>query len=227
MSILIFSAQMYILNIETSTKNCSVSLAKNGEIINLKEIAEQSYTHSEKLHVFIDELLEQSGVKYNQLAAIGLSKGPGSYTGLRIGTSTAKGFCFALDIPLIAIDSLTILAHQIKHHDGLIIPMIDARRMEVYTTTFDKNHHQLSAIEALVIEDNSFETIREKTYFVGDGATKCKEILNKENFIFLDDIIYPSAKEMGELTFEKFKQKAFEDLAYFVPFYLKEFFTGK
>ncbi len=227
MSNLIFSAQMYILNIETSTKNCSVSLAKNGEIINLKEIAEQSYTHSEKLHVFIDELLKQSGVKYNQLAAIGLSKGPGSYTGLRIGTSTAKGFCFALDIPLIAIDSLTILAHQIKHHNGLIIPMIDARRMEVYTTTFDKNHHQLSAIEALVIEDNSFQTIAEKTYFVGDGATKCKEILNKENFIFLDDIIYPSAKEMGELTFEKFKQKAFEDLAYFAPFYLKEFFTGK
>lgn len=218
---------MYILNIETSTKNCSVSLAKNGEIIALKEVAEQSYTHSEKLHVFIDELLKQSDVRYNQLVAIGLSKGPGSYTGLRIGTSTAKGFCFALDIPLIAIDSLKILAHRVPYQDGLVIPMIDARRMEVYTTTFDKNHSQLSAIQALVVEDNSFEEISEKAYFVGDGAPKCKEVLNKENFVFLEDIIYPSAREMGKLSFEKFEQKDFEDIAYFVPFYLKEFFTGK
>ncbi len=227
MSNLIFSVQMYILNIETSTKNCSVSLAKNGEIIALKEVAEQSYTHSEKLHVFIDELLKQSDVRYNQLVAIGLSKGPGSYTGLRIGTSTAKGFCFALDIPLIAIDSLTILANQVPHQDGLVIPMIDARRMEVYTATFDNNRNPLSVIQALVVEQNSFEEISEKAYFVGDGATKCKEVLNKDNFVFLDDVIYPSAKEMGRLTFEKFEQKAFEDLAYFVPFYLKEFFTGK
>lgn len=218
---------MYILNIETSTKNCSVSLAKNGEIIALKEVAEQSYSHSEKLHVFIDALLKESNLNYNQLSAIGLSKGPGSYTGLRIGTSTAKGFCFALDLPLIAIDSLSILAHQAPYQDGLIIPMIDARRMEVYTTIFDNNYNPLSAIEALVIDENSFEAITEKAYFIGDGATKCKEVLNKENFVFLDDIVYPSAREMARLSYEKYQQKEFEDLAYFVPFYLKEFFSGK
>ncbi len=218
---------MYILNIETSTKNCSVSLAKNGEIIALKEVAEQSFTHSEKLHQFIDELLKQEDVYYSQLSAIGLSKGPGSYTGLRIGTSAAKGLCFALDIPLITIDSLTILANQVTYQDGLIVPMIDARRMEVYTSIFDINHNQISAIEALIIEENSFESITDKVYFIGDGATKCKGVLNKGNFIFLDDIIYPSAREMARLSYEKYEQKDFEDIAYFVPFYLKEFFTGK
>ena len=105
--------------------------------------------------------------------------------------------------------------------------MIDARRMEVYTTIFDNNYNPLSAIEALVIDENSFEAITEKAYFIGDGATKCKEVLNKENFVFLDDIVYPSAREMARLSYEKYQQKEFEDLAYFVPFYLKEFFSGK
>ncbi len=218
---------MYILNIETSTKNCSVSLSKQGKTVILKEEAEQNFTHSEKLHLFIDEILKEVSVSYKQLSAVALSKGPGSYTGLRIGTSTAKGLCFALDIPLIAIDSLTILAQQVQLKNGLIIPMIDARRMEVYTAVFDENHNKKSEIQALVIDENSFSDISEKVYFIGDGASKCKSILTQENFIFLDDIIYPSAQEMAILSFKKFQAKEFEDIAYFEPFYLKEFFTGK
>lgn len=218
---------MYILNIETSTKNCSVSLSKQGKTVILKEEADQNFTHSEKLHLFIDEILKEVSVSYKQLSAVALSKGPGSYTGLRIGTSTAKGLCFALDIPLIAIDSLTILAQQVQLKNGLIIPMIDARRMEVYTAVFDENHNKKSEIQALVIDENSFSDISEKVYFIGDGASKCKSILTQENFIFLDDIIYPSAQEMAILSFKKFQAKEFEDIAYFEPFYLKEFFTGK
>lgn len=218
---------MYILNIETSTKNCSVSLAKDGKIIALKEIAEQNFTHSEKLHLFIDEVIKKAGISYKDLSAMALSKGPGSYTGLRIGTSTAKGLCFALDIPLIALDSLEILAKQVNLDNGLIIPMIDARRMEVYTAIFDQNHNKISETKALVIDENSFSDISEKTCFIGDGAEKCKEVLTKENFIFLPEIIYPSANEISELSYQKFQQKAFEDIAYFEPFYVKEFFTGK
>ena len=218
---------MYILNIETSTKNCSVSLAKEGKTVTIKEIAEQNFTHSEKLHLFIDELIKKTGISYKDLSAVALSKGPGSYTGLRIGTSTAKGLCFALDIPLIAIDSLEILAKQVNLNDRLIIPMIDARRMEVYTAVFDQNHNKISETEALIVDENSFDKITQKTYFIGDGAEKCKSILQRENFIFLTEIIYPSANEMSELSYQKFQQKAFEDTAYFEPFYLKEFFTGK
>ncbi len=224
---IIFKRYMYILNIETSTKNCSVALAKEGNTIFIKEIAEQNFSHSEKLHLFIDEVLKQAGISYKELSAIALSKGPGSYTGLRIGASTAKGLCFALDIPLIALDSLQILALQVTHKDGLIIPMIDARRMEVYTATFDSNHNKISDTQALIIDENSFSQITQKTYFIGDGAEKCKPFLQRENLIFLDQIIYPSAQEMSLLSYEKFVAQEFENIAYFEPFYLKEFFTGK
>src|SRR5690606_7992259 len=193
----------------------------------IKEIAEQNFSHSEKLHLFIDEALKQAGISYKELSAIALSKGPGSYTGLRIGASTAKGLCFALDIPLIALDSLQILALQVTHQGGLIIPMIDARRMEVYTATFDSNHNKISDTQALIIDENSFSQITQKIYFIGDGAEKCKPFLQRENLIFLDQIIYPSAQEMSLLSYEKFVAQEFEDIAYFEPFYLKEFFTGK
>src|SRR5690606_35608258 len=125
----------------------------------LKEIAEQNFTHSEKLHLFIDELIKKGEISYKDLSAVALSKGPGSYTGLRIGTSTAKGLCFALDIPLIAIDSLQILAQQVNLNDGLVVPMIDARRMEVYIAFFDQNHNKISETEALIIDENSFSNI--------------------------------------------------------------------
>ncbi len=216
---------MYILNIETSTKNCSVSIAQNGKTIALKEVAEESFSHSEKLHVFIDNLLKENQITYKDLNAVALSGGPGSYTGLRIGTSTAKGLCFALDIPLIAVDTLLVLAKQVNE-DSLIIPMIDARRMEVYTAIFDATHNPATPVQALVIDENSFAEISEKAVLIGDGAAKCKEVLNRENFIFLDEIRYPSAREMSEISFDKFQKKEFEDIAYFEPFYLKEFYTG-
>src|SRR5690554_7311746 len=216
---------MYILNIETSTKNCSVSIAQNGKTIALKEVAEESFSHSEKLHVFIDNLLKENQITYKDLNAVALSGGPGSYTGLRIGTSTAKALCFALDLPLIAVDTLLVLAKQVNE-DSLIIPMIDARRMEVYTAIFDATHNPATPVQALVIDENSFAEISEKAVLIGDGAAKCKEVLNRENFIFLDEIRYPSAREMSEISFDKFQKKEFEDIAYFEPFYLKEFYTG-
>jgi tRNA threonylcarbamoyladenosine biosynthesis protein TsaB len=216
---------MYILNIETATKNCSVSIAQNGKTIALNEMAEEHFSHSEKLHLFIDSLLKENQIAYKDLSAVALSSGPGSYTGLRIGTSTAKGLCFALDIPLISVDTLLVLAKQVNEN-SLIIPMLDARRMEVYTAIFDENHNRKTPVQALVVDENSFDEITEKAVFIGDGATKCKEILNRENFIFWDEIRYPSAGEMGEISFDKFQKKEFEDIAYFEPFYLKEFFTG-
>ena len=127
----------YILNIETATKNCSVSIAKNGETILYKQIAEQGYSHAEKLHIFIEELLSEARISSKDLIAIAVSQGPGSYTGLRIGVSAAKGLCYALEIPLISIDTLLVLANQVKQTDGLIVPMIDARRMEVYSAIFN------------------------------------------------------------------------------------------
>ena len=127
----------YILNIETATKNCSVALAKNGETILCKEIAEEGYSHAERLHVFIDEVCKVSGISFQDLSAIAVSQGPGSYTGLRIGVSAAKGLCYALNIPLISVDTLQVLASKVTIAEGLIIPMLDARRMEVYSAIFD------------------------------------------------------------------------------------------
>jgi len=218
---------MYILNIETSTKNCSVAIAKSGEVIALKEIAEQEFSHSEKLHIFIDEIIRKTKILYRDLSAVAIDFGPGSYTGLRIGVSSAKGFCFALDIPLIAIESLLVLSKQLTINNGLIVPMLDARRMEVYTAIFDENHNKTSDTKALVIDENSFDQITQNLYFIGDGAEKCKSVLNNKNFVFIDKIIYPSAREMCKLSFDKFQRQEFENLAYFEPFYLKEFYTKK
>jgi len=218
---------MYILNIETSTKNCSVAIAKLGEIVMVRELAEQDFSHAEKLHVFIDELIRKTSISYDNLSAIALSTGPGSYTGLRIGTATAKGFCFALDIPLIAIESLSVLARQIHVNQSVIIPLMDARRMEVYTATFNENYNRISKTKALIIDKNSFNHITQKAYFIGDGVEKCKAVLERENFMFLNNVIYPSAKEMCAVSFEKLERKEFEDIAYLEPFYLKEFFMKK
>jgi tRNA threonylcarbamoyladenosine biosynthesis protein TsaB len=216
----------HILCIETSTKNCSVSISKNGEILTVKEIAEDNYSHAENLHVFIQKILEESGLEKHQLHAIAVSKGPGSYTGLRIGVSAAKGLCYALDLPLISLDTLTILAQQKNISQGKIIPMIDARRMEVYTTVFDKDKIELTAVTSKIIDENSFANHDEDLYFIGDGAPKCQSVLNAKNHHFDSNILYPSAKDMCKLAFEKFKNNAFEDVAYFEPFYLKDFMVG-
>lgn len=218
---------IYILNIETATKNCSVSLAKNGETILCREIAEQGYSHAEKLHVFIEEILKETSVTVQDLKAIAVSKGPGSYTGLRIGVSTAKGLCYALDIPLISIDTLQVLAQQVSVEYGLIVPMIDARRMEVYSAIFDTNHTKIMEVQAEILTEESYAEMTEPIYFIGDCQEKCKTVLIKDNFYFLPKIVFPSANEMSALSYRKFIKKEFEDVAYFEPFYLKDFLTGK
>ena len=213
----------YILNIETATKNCSVALAQEGKTIFYKEIAEEGYSHAERLHVFIEEIIKEVGITLQDLSAVAVSQGPGSYTGLRIGVSAAKGLCYALNIPLIAIDTVQALASQVTISNGLIIPMIDARRMEVYSAVFAPNLEQKREVLAEIITENSFENLQETLYFVGDCAEKCKLVLTKENYIFLDEIVYPSAKEMSFLSFEKFKKSDTVDVAYFEPYYLKDF----
>jgi tRNA threonylcarbamoyladenosine biosynthesis protein TsaB len=213
----------YILNIETATKNCSVALAKEGKTIVSKEIAEEGYSHAERLHVFIEEIIKEAGITFQDLSAVAVSQGPGSYTGLRIGVSAAKGLCFALDIPLIAVDTLQVLASQATVSDGLVIPMLDARRMEVYSAIFNSNFDKIRAVEAEIITEDSFLDFQETLYFVGDCSEKCKAVLTKQNFVFLEEIKYPSAKEMSFLSFEKYKKNDTVDVAYFEPYYLKDF----
>ena len=220
-------ADIYILNIETATKNCSVTLAKNGVTISYREIAEEGYSHAEKLHVFIEEIISESEITFQDLNAIAVSQGPGSYTGLRIGVSAAKGLCYALNIPLIAIDTLQSLAAQIEATDGIIIPMIDARRMEVFSASYDKNLNTLKSVAAEIITEESYIDQEDEIHFVGDGASKCKAFLNKSNFIFHDEIIYPSAKQMSLLSFEKHKKSDIVDVAYFEPLYVKDFMIMK
>ena len=213
----------YLLNIETATKNCSVALAKGGITILCKEIAEEGYSHAERLHVFIEEIIKEARITFQDLSAIAVSQGPGSYTGLRIGVSAAKGLCYALDIPLIAVDTLQVLALQAQVTNGLIIPMLDAKRMEVYSTIFNSKLEKIIAVQAKIITENSFRDLQEPLYFVGDCAEKCKAVLNKENHVFLEHIKYPSAKEMSFLSFEKHQKNNFVDVAYFEPYYLKDF----
>lgn len=212
-----------ILNIETATKNCSVAISKNGETLKCIEIAEEGYSHAERLHVFIEQILTETQLTFQDLSAIAVSQGPGSYTGLRIGISAAKGLCFALDIPLIAVDTLAVLASQAKVQDGLIIPMIDARRMEVYSTIFNTNLEKTRAVQAEIITEVSFSEITETCYFVGDCAEKCQSVLTKSNFVFLENVVYPSASDMSRFSYEKFKNNDFVNVAYFEPYYLKDF----
>ncbi|MCF6214205.1 MAG: tRNA (adenosine(37)-N6)-threonylcarbamoyltransferase complex dimerization subunit type 1 TsaB [Flavobacteriaceae bacterium] len=218
----------YILNIETATKNCSVSIAKNGELLAFKDINTGNYSHAESLHPLIEALLKEAHINFKDLDAVAVGKGPGSFTGLRIGVSAAKGLCFALQIPLIAIDSLTILAHALKIEEGFIIPLLDARRMEVYTTVCDNAQNQLSAIEAKILDEHSFIDFLDKApvCFLGDGVEKFKPICKHKNAIFKEGY-FPSAKEMVHLSFIKYKKNDTEDVAYFEPFYLKNFLVTK
>ncbi len=213
-----------ILNIETATKNCSVSVAKEGRVIALREINNGNYSHAEKLHPLIEDVLKKLNITLNDIDAFAVSKGPGSYTGLRIGVSAVKGLSFSLDKPLLSVETLEALANSVKVDDGVIVPMLDARRMEVYSAIYDKNYNKIREIKAEVIDENSFSELLEKgkVYFLGDGAEKCKETIIHKNAIFIDDK-FPSAKEMAKLSFEKYTNNQFEDVAYFEPFYLKDF----
>lgn len=218
-----------ILNIETATKNCSVCLSEDDKILALSEFNEGQFSHAEKLHTFILDVLEISGREMQDIDAIAVSKGPGSYTGLRIGVSAAKGLCFSLDKPLISIPTLTSLANTISvGKNEIIVSLLDARRMEVYSSIYDSNHQEIRNTEAQIIDENSFESYLEnnKVHFLGDGAEKCKEIIKHKNAIFLNDY-FPSSKEMANLSFEKYTNHDFEDVVYFEPYYLKDFVAGK
>lgn len=217
-----------ILNIETTTTNCSVSISKEGKTVFLKEDNNTNYSHAESLHVFIDIVLKESHTSLSDIDAIAVSKGPGSYTGLRIGVSAAKGLCFALNKPLIAVSTLQALAYQIKTDDGLIVSMLDARRMEVYSAIFNPDFNQIRETEAEILDERSFKDYLEKgnVYFVGNGVEKSKEVITHPNAVFIEDKL-PSANEMGVLAHNKYKISNFEDVAYFEPYYLKDFVALK
>ncbi|GFD78349.1 tRNA (adenosine(37)-N6)-threonylcarbamoyltransferase complex dimerization subunit type 1 TsaB [Tenacibaculum sp. KUL118] len=213
-----------ILHIETATKNCSVSVANKGELLAIQELNDGNYSHAEKLHPFIQQVMEEAKLSFNDIDAVAVSKGPGSYTGLRIGVSAAKGLCFAFDKPLISIETLQSLAHKVSVKEGVVVPMLDARRMEVYAAVYNSKYEQVRDIKAEIINESSFEEYlsKGKVYFIGDGAEKCKGVIVNENAVFIDGE-FPSAKEMVQLSLDKYKKNDIEDVAYFEPFYLKDF----
>lgn len=219
-----------LLHLETTTHQCSVALSNKREILASRTIRNEGYSHAEMLLPFIDEVLKEGKVSRSKISAVSVSGGPGSYTGLRIGVATAKGICHALHIPLISVDTLTILAIQARiNHPGMdaYVSMLDARRMEVYSRTFDEKLDAITDIEALVIPDSSrfpwdkFENI----CFSGDGALKCKEILKGESRVFIED--WPTAEAAVNLATDKFEEQIFEGLALYEPTYLKKFIAGK
>ena len=216
---------MKILHIETSSKNCSVAISDGEKLLCLCEEVSENYKQSESLHTFVEWALEGAEISLKDLDAVSLGKGPGSYTGLRIGAASAKGFCYGLKVPLIATNSLETMIEPFlgKNYD-VIVPLIDARRMEVYCAVFDGNSGKMvTETEAKILDEQSFKELEgKKVLFVGDGAAKAKDILQISNAEF-DANIYPSAKYLIKKSVEKFNQKDFEDVAYFEPFYLKDF----
>jgi tRNA threonylcarbamoyladenosine biosynthesis protein TsaB len=214
-----------ILSIETSTSICSVALHKSGDLLSLREIEEKG-AHAQKLIGLVDSLLVEQKLDIKELSAIAVSEGPGSYTGLRIGVSTAKGLAFSGSLPLIGVGALKALALGAKHqidHQGVIVSMLDARRMEVYREVFDSDLNIINPIDAEIIDENSFHNQLEKgeVYFVGDAVDKVSQIISHPNANFLQ--IAVSADLIGKEAFVKYQNQEFEDLAYFVPNYLKEF----
>lgn len=220
-----------ILQLETSTSVCSVSLSKEAEIISFREESE-GRNHAALLTILIEKVLKDAKCHVKDLSAIAVSKGPGSYTGLRIGVSVAKGMSYALSIPLISVDTLKMMAngYLIQNPDlqpmpdVLLVPMIDARRMEVYSAIFTTKLEEARPVKAEIIDENSFQNEREKNQlvFFGDGAAKCSEVLTKER-LTVDNNYTVSSRDMTSIAFEKYKLEDFEDVAYFEPFYLKDF----
>ena len=219
-----------ILNIETSTKNCSVALFRGDFLLSEKSILSDKYSHSETLTLFIEEVMSDVKLKLSDLSAIAVSKGPGSYTGLRIGVSTAKGLSYSLSIPLISVPTLQSMAFsrsQINSNFDLYCPMIDARRMEVFSAFYDVENNEIRKVQADIIDENSYINYSQKSIlFFGDGSSKCKGIIKLPNASFVEDI-YPSAKDMVLISFKKYLSNDVEDVAYFDPFYLKDFVAGK
>ncbi|WP_245583683.1 tRNA (adenosine(37)-N6)-threonylcarbamoyltransferase complex dimerization subunit type 1 TsaB [Salinimicrobium xinjiangense] len=217
-----------ILCIETATTNCSVAIGNKGKLLALKEDYSNNYSHAERLHLFIQEILKENDLEPKDLSAIAVSKGPGSYTGLRIGVSAAKGLCFALDLPLISVPTLKTLALQVKQtKEGFIIPLLDARRMEVYTAGFNSENRRVFDTRAEILTPDSFSEYLENAAvaFIGSGVEKFSQICDHPNATFIQGKL-PSAAEMTGLAEEKFQKKKFEDVAYFEPYYLKDFVAG-
>jgi tRNA threonylcarbamoyladenosine biosynthesis protein TsaB len=223
-----------ILCIETATTACSVALIKNGALIDIRH-SEEKNAHSTILNLLINELLASSGFQFSDLNAVAVSKGPGSYTGLRIGVSTAKGLCYALDIPVMAPDTLVCMAagfvnaHPGLPENALLCPMIDARRMEVFAAVYDVNLKPVIPVDAVIVDEHAFSGLTENrpVYYFGDGAEKCLDTLKQRpdwNFIlgFIN-----SASHMASLAANFYESGNFEDVAYFEPFYLKDFVAGK
>ena len=223
-----------ILNIETSTAVCSVSLGKDGELLAYKENKE-GMNHATHLTVFIDAILKENQLTPNDLDAVAVSMGPGSYTGLRIGVSTAKGLCYGSSLPLIAVSTLQAITAPLLKNEAILsqlgdpeasifCPMIDARRMEVYTAFYSSKNEEIREISAEIIDEASFAADLEKTeiVFFGDGSSKCQSSLQSQNAIFVSDIT-PTAVGMVQLAEAKFQAEDFENVAYFEPFYLKDF----
>jgi len=214
-----------ILNIETATDICSIALAEGKELLAMEESAE-TYKHASNITILLDRCMKKAGKKLADLDALALSSGPGSYTALRVGASTAKGICYALDIPLIAVDTLQSLAlaslGQAPGEESLLCPMIDARRMEVYTALFNTGLKKIKPLQALIVEKNSFDAFFEKgisLVFSGNGAPKCKAVLRDERAVFSPQIC--SARHLIPLSAEAFSHKRFVDAAHYSPNYFK------
>ncbi|MBM3168668.1 MAG: tRNA (adenosine(37)-N6)-threonylcarbamoyltransferase complex dimerization subunit type 1 TsaB [Bacteroidetes bacterium] len=215
-----------IISIETSTEVCSVALHEQGQLVALSEIKRQG-AHAEELMGLLEEVVLAGGITFSGIDALAVSQGPGSYTGLRIGVSTAKGLAYGLGKPLIGINTLEAIASSVEvEYGGSIVVALDARRMEIFTQTFDSRMAAKGPISALILDEGAFsgELMQGKVYFVGDAVEKIKEVVQHPYAVFVEN--YPhvlSAKWMGKLAYDKYRQKKFEDIAYFVPNYLKEF----
>lgn len=221
-----------ILLIETATPICSTAIEQNGKIITINECSEPN-SHSSKLSILIKELMEKANMAYNMLDAICVSSGPGSYTGLRIGVSTAKGLCYALDKPLLSVGTLHSMAlgylSQQPRHTGLICPMIDARRMEVYAAIFDNNGNCIRPTSADIITESIYDEWlnNNNITFIGDGADKTRPLFENKNKVLFDTDFKISATGMAKIAEDLYKKHTFEDIAYFEPFYLKDFVAAK
>jgi tRNA threonylcarbamoyladenosine biosynthesis protein TsaB len=221
----------YIVLVETATRICSAGIAGENGLISVREDRSMQYSHSSQLTTFIREVVKEAGIPLSRLDAVAVSMGPGSYTGLRIGVSACKGLCYGLDIPLIAVDSLEVLANvaydTLERKPDFYVPMIDARRMEVYNAVFDSSLRQVRTTAAEIIGEDSFSEFLQRGSVVmfGDGAAKCRETLTHPNAIFPDDIC-SSVSGLVTPALEKFRKQMFEDVAYFEPFYLKDFVAG-
>lgn len=224
-----------ILCLETATPTCSVAINHEGKTLSIRECKGQN-AHSEKITIFIKEVLDEVGIGYDKLDAVAVSQGPGSYTGLRIGVSTAKGVCYAADLPMMAIDTLQAMAYGMRDRLGdmlqpndLLVPMIDARRMEVYSAIYDSNLNCVKNTSAVIVDEDTFVDYQDtgRIWLFGDGAPKFQTLFSGNTTIKVVEDFAPSAGFMAALCDQALKSQSFVDVAYFEPFYLKDFIAGK